>query len=87
MVVNDWGGPIALSYAINYPEKIKRIVILNSWMWSVENDPYYQKFSRMMGGRFGRFMIRNFNVFGKVVVKRAVGEKRELKRSIHKHFY
>ena len=30
--VQDWGGPIGLLYAINYPEKITRIVIMNTWM-------------------------------------------------------
>lgn len=87
LVVNDWGGPIGLSYAIKHPEKIKKLVILNTWMWSVEKDPYYQKFSGFMGGGFGRFMIKNFNFFGKVVVKKAVGNKKKLDREIHKHYY
>lgn len=87
LVVNDWGGPIGLSYAIKHPEKIKKIVILNTWMWSVEDDPYYRKFSKMMGGNIGRFMIKHFNIFGKVVVKKAVGDKKQLKKNIHRHYY
>lgn len=87
LVVNDWGGPIGLSYALKYPEKIKKLVILNTWMWSVENDPYYQKFSGMMGGSFGKFMIKNFNIFGRMVVKKAVGDKKKLTKNIHKHYY
>ncbi len=87
LVVNDWGGPIGLSYALKHPEKIKKLVIMNTWMWSVENDPYYQKFSGMMGGGFGRFMIKNFNIFGKMVVKKAVGDKKKLKKEIHRHYY
>ena len=87
LVVNDWGGPIGLSYAIKHPEKIKKLVILNTWIWSVENDPYYQKFSKMMGGDFGKFMIKNFNIFGKMVVKKAVGDKKKLIKKIHKHYY
>lgn len=87
LVVNDWGGPIGLSYAIKNPNKIKKLVIMNTWMWSVENDPYYKKFSGMMGGGFGRFMIKNFNIFGKMVVKKAVGDKKKLSKHIHKHYY
>ena len=34
LVVHDFGGPIGLNFAINYPDKIKSIVILNSWLWS-----------------------------------------------------
>ena len=87
LVVNDWGGPIGLSYAIKHPEKIKKIIILNTWLWSVENDPYYRKFSGMMGGSIGRFMIKQFNIFGKMVVKKAVGDKKKLTKEIHKHYY
>jgi len=87
LVVNDWGGPIALSYAIKHPEKIKKIVVLNTWMWSLEKDPYYLKFSRLMGGIFGRFFIKHFNIFGRIVVKKAVGNKKMLNKHIHKHYF
>ena len=33
LVVHDFGGPIGLNFAINFPDKIKRIIILNSWLW------------------------------------------------------
>lgn len=87
LVVNDWGGPIGLSYAIKHPERIKKIVILNTWLWSVGNDPHYQKFSNMMGGFLGRFMIKNFNFFGRAVVKKAMGNTKNLTKHIHKHYY
>lgn len=87
LIVNDWGGPIGLSYAIRHPEKIKRLVILNTWLWSVEKDPHFRKFSKMMGGRIGRWLIRNVNFFGKVIVKQAVGDKRKLEKNIHRHYY
>lgn len=87
LVVNDWGGPIGLSYAIKYPEKIKKIVILNSWMWSVKSDWYYQGFSGFMGGAIGRYLIKHYNIFGKSVVKKAVGDSKKLTKYIHRHYY
>jgi haloalkane dehalogenase len=87
LVVNDWGGPIGLSYALNHPERIKKIIVLNSWMWSVEHEPHFQKFSKMMGGPFGRFLIRNFNFFGKVIVKKAMADSSKLSSEIHKQYY
>lgn len=87
LVVNDWGGPIGLSYALNYPKKIKKIIVLNTWMWSVKNDPYYQRFSNIMGGMIGRVLIKHFNFFGKVVVKQALGNKKSMTKEIHRHYY
>jgi haloalkane dehalogenase len=87
LVVNDWGGPIGLSYAIKHPERIKKLVILNTWLWSVKSDLYYQAFSGMMGGLLGRFLIRHFNFFGRVVVWMAVGDKSQLPPAVHRHYY
>jgi len=78
LVVNDWGGPIGLSYALKYPEKIRHLFILNTWMWSAADDPYYRKYSGFMGGPIGRFLIRNFNFFGKVMVEKIVGEPKKV---------
>ena len=87
LVVNDWGGPIGLSYAIKHPEKIKKLVILNTFLWSVKDDPYYQKFSKRAGGGIGVFLTKNFNFFGKVIVKKVMGDKKKLTRNIHRHYY
>jgi len=87
MTFNDWGGPIGLAYAIKHPEKFKKLVIMNTYLWSVEDDPYYQKFSGMMGGSIGRFMIKNFNIFAKFFLKKVVGDPRKLPKHIHKHYY
>ncbi|MCU0448534.1 MAG: alpha/beta fold hydrolase [Bernardetiaceae bacterium] len=87
LVVSDWGGPIGLSYVIRYPHKVRKIVILNSWLWSVASDPYYRRFSGFMGGPVGRFLITRFNFFGKVIVKKALGDPSKLTKEVHRHYY
>jgi haloalkane dehalogenase len=32
LVINDWGGPIGISYAIRHPERVRNLVITNSWL-------------------------------------------------------
>lgn len=86
-VFNDWGGPIALAYAIKYPQKIKKLVIMNTYLWSVVNDPHYQKFSGFMGGPVGKFLIVNFNFFAKIFLKQVFGDKTKLPKNIHRHYY
>jgi len=87
LVFNDWGGPIGLAYAIKHPEKIKKLIILNTYLWSVENDPYFQKFSGLMGGALGRFLIKNINMFAKYFLPQVVGNKKAFTKSVHKHYY
>jgi len=87
LVVQDWGGPIGLSYAVNNPENVKSIIIMNTWMWSVAGDPHYERFSRFMGGAVGRFLIKRFNFFVRVVMKQAMGDKSNLPKLVHRHYF
>lgn len=86
MVVGDWGGPVGLSYALNHPEKIKNIVITNTWLWSVRNEWHFQAFSKFTGGPVGRWLIRHRNFFADTIIRYAFGDKSKLTPSIHAHY-
>jgi haloalkane dehalogenase len=86
LVVQDWGGPIGLSYAIRRPDRVKRLVILNTWMWPVNDDWYYIAFSSLVGGVVGRLLIRHLNFFASVVMKVVYGDKAKLTPHIHAHY-
>jgi len=86
LVVQDWGGPIGLSYAVARPENVARIVILNTWAWPVNRNPYYIAFSSVMGGPVGRLLIRRHNFFAKVMMPLWFGNKRKLTEKAHEHY-
>jgi pimeloyl-ACP methyl ester carboxylesterase len=86
MVVGDWGGPIGLSYAIAHPEKVRNLVITNTWLWPVNRDPYYIAFSSFMGGPVGRLLIKRYNFFAGTLLKRLYGEPGRLTPEIHRHY-
>ena len=86
LVVNDWGGPIGLSYALDNPDRIARLVITNTWMWSVRTDWYYQGFSGFMGSPLGRYLIGHRNFFANVVMRQAFGTKSRLTPEIHAQY-
>jgi haloalkane dehalogenase len=86
LVVQDWGGPIGLSYALNEPENVRNLVIMNTWMWPVDDDWYYRAFSGFMGGPIGRYLIKHFNFFVNGVMKVSTGDKSKLPPAIHQHY-
>jgi haloalkane dehalogenase len=86
LVVNDWGGPIGMHYAVNHPDNIKRLVVLNTWAWPVDDDFHYTSFSAMMGGPVGRFLIRHFNFFANSFMRVAFGDKSKLTQHAHDHY-
>lgn len=86
LVVGDWGGPLALSWALDHPDRVSAIVITNTWMWSVRNDWYYQGFSRFMGGPIGSRLIRRRNFFAGDFLKRVYADRSRLTPDIHRHY-
>lgn len=61
LVVQDWGGPIGLGFAGRNPERIKRLVVGNTWAWPVTSETHLKVFSALMGGPLGRAMALTFN--------------------------
>jgi len=76
LVVHDFGGPIGLNFAIKYPDKIKNIVILNSWLWSAQNDPDFIKMSRILKSPMLPFLYLYFNFSPRFILPRSFGDKK-----------
>ena len=34
LVLHDWGGPVGLGFATHHPERIKRLVLMNTWAFA-----------------------------------------------------
>lgn len=34
LVLHDWGGPVGLGFATRHPERIKRLVLMNTWAFA-----------------------------------------------------
>jgi haloalkane dehalogenase len=57
LVVHDFGGPIALSHAVDFPGRINRISCLSSFMWSVKADDHFVKFDHKVNGPIGKMAL------------------------------
>lgn len=76
LVVHDWGGAIALAWATAWPERIGRIVLLNTWAFIIPADqrlPWSLKFAR---SRLGNHLIHRYNAFSEIAAR--VGTRRRL---------
>ena len=63
LFMTDWGGPIGLDFARRHPDRVKRLVISNTWCWPVSDDFHFRSFSFLMSSRIGRYLIRHHNIF------------------------
>lgn len=86
LVVQDWGGPIGISYAVKHPDKVKTLVIMNTWAWSVSDDFHFRWFSRFLGGFLGKLLITRFRFFEKTIMKTFNKNKSKFTKTIHQHY-
>ena len=83
LVVHDFGGPIGLDWALDHPQRLASVTVLNSWMWSFDDDVSMKRKARLAGGRLGRFFYRRFNASQRLIMPSAYGERRKLTPGIH----
>ena len=75
LIVHDWGGAIGMSWAARHPERVRRIVLLNTWAFNIprhESLPASLKFART---GLGAFLIQRFNAFSGLAVRMATAGK------------
>ncbi|WP_435237643.1 alpha/beta fold hydrolase [Psychromonas sp. PT13] len=67
LVVHDWGGMIGMGYAARHPERIKRLVILNTSAFHLpESKPFPLALSICRNTLLGTCLVRGFNAFSSV---------------------
>ena len=86
LFMTDWGGPIGLDFARRHPERVRRLVIANSWCWPVGDDFHFRAFSFLMSSWIGQYLIRHRNMFVNKVMPKAVGDPSILTPEVMAHY-
>jgi len=75
LIVHDWGGAIGMAWASRNPDRVRRIVILNTWAFTIPEDislPRSLAFARTWPGAF---LIKSFNAFSALAVRMATASR------------
>ncbi|RRR68412.1 MAG: alpha/beta fold hydrolase, partial [Candidatus Viridilinea halotolerans] len=85
LVVHDFGGSIGLAYALKRPEHVTRLVIFNTWMWSLRENREAARISQVLSGRLGRFLYERLNFSPRFLIPALAGGN-PMPAAIHKHY-
>ena len=85
LVAHDWGGPIGLAYALDHPERLRSLVLANTFCWPAERV-VTRAFSRLVGGPAGRIACERYNLFARALVPLAFGDRTRLSPSVRAHY-
>ncbi len=86
LVVHDFGGPIGLLAALERAERISRLVIINTWSWSLADRVDVRRMARMIASPLGRLLYLQFNASPRWILPASFGNRRLLRRQIHHHY-
>ena len=85
LVLHDFGGPIGFDFSIKHPKRIKKIVVLNSWLWSSEKDPEFIRISRILKNPLLPFLYRNLNFSPRFILPGSYGDKKISKQILKQY--
>ncbi len=63
LVVHDWGGMIGFGYAARHPDRIARLVVMNTAAFHLPAGIPFMAPLKLARGPFGAVLVRGFNAF------------------------
>lgn len=78
----DWGGPIGLHVAASHVDRVRGLILGNTWAWPVGDASNAARFSRTLGGWVGGVAIRQANAFVNVLVPLGHARRRLTRREL-----
>lgn len=86
LVVHDFGGPIGLAAGIANSERIKKVVLFNTWLWATAQKEEAQKIDKTINSGLGKFLYLNLNFSPKVLLKKGFADKSNLSKDVHRQY-
>lgn len=86
LVVHDFGGPIGLNYALRNPGRVKKIVLFNTWMWSLADEPRVRMADRLVRGALGSLLYRRMNASPRFLMPQAVYNRASMPPTLHQQY-
>lgn len=86
LVVHDFGGPIGIPLALARPERISRLVVMNSFLWPLDTDKQLAKNARFASSELGRMLYRHLDASLRLVMPSAFFDRSKLTPSLHRQY-
>jgi len=79
----DWGGPISMAVAVDRPDRVRGVVLGNTWFWRTD-ELSTKIFSRVMSSPPMQWAILHRNFFVEQLIPAGTG--RRLDNAVMKHY-
>lgn len=87
LVVHDFGGVIGLPIAVENPDRVLSLTLMNTWAWPLEQtEVQMKKQQAFMTSWLMKFLYTYFNFSAQVLVKMAWGQYQPLTKDKHQRY-
>ncbi|CAN5643396.1 alpha/beta fold hydrolase [soil metagenome] len=86
LVVHDHGGPIGLNWAVDYPGRVREIVLFNTWCWSLKNNRSAMRLARLVGNPLNRFYYRALNASPSFIMPALFADRHRISRATQRQY-
>jgi pimeloyl-ACP methyl ester carboxylesterase len=86
LVVHDLGGPIGLSYALDNPGQIERLILFNTVMWPMQGEFAVPPVGRLFGTALGRLLYLRANISARALLPLVYSDRSKLTPAIHRQY-
>jgi haloalkane dehalogenase len=86
LVVHDFGAPIALKWAAENPDQVRNIVILNSYLWDMQENPLAAKLALNYGHPLNQFYYRHIRATPSFVLPPLFADRYRVARPILRQY-
>ncbi len=86
LVVHDSGGPIGLSWALDNADRVREIVYINTFMWSLAENRNAYNMSRIVNNPLNRLYLRILNATPAFILPGFFADRHRMTRPIQRHY-
>lgn len=81
LVLHDHGGPIGLPWVLDHADQVRNLVLMNTWMWPLRDNPMAKKLSKMVGNPINRVYYRLLNASPSFILPTLFADRHRIPRA------
>lgn len=86
LVMHGFGGPVGMCYAMDHLDRIERVVLINTWLWDISNDPVASKAGKLAEGPLGNLTYLKMNAAAKAI-RAQFCDKDKYNETVHEGYF